>query len=64
MGEGARAGIDIHYGLRKFPMSLEELEDAGELTQADAPGVSDRVRERARAHESNVRKEQPEAADD
>jgi thioredoxin reductase (NADPH) len=64
MGEGARAGIDIHYGLRTFPMSLEELEDAGELTREDAPAISERVRERARAHESNVAKEQVEAADD
>jgi thioredoxin reductase (NADPH) len=64
MGEGARAGIDIHYGLRTFPMSLEELEAADELTRADAPAASDRVRERAREHESNVATRQPEAADD
>jgi thioredoxin reductase (NADPH) len=64
MGEGARAGIDIHYGLRKFPMSLEELEATGELTQADTPAISDRLRERAREHESNVSPPEPEAADD
>ncbi len=64
LGEGARAGIDIHYGLRTFPMSLEELEEAGELTQADAPAISEEMRERAREHESNVGTRPPEAADD
>jgi thioredoxin reductase (NADPH) len=64
MGQGARAGIDIHYGLRRFPMSLEELEAAGELSEEDAPAVSDRMRERARAHESNVSTSTREAADD
>ena len=63
MGQGAKAGIDIHYGLRTFPMSLEELEAQGELTQSDAPAISDRLRERARAHESNVGTK-TEAADD
>jgi hypothetical protein len=45
-------------------MSLEELEAAGELTRGDAPAISGKLRERARAHESNVAIEQPEAADD
>jgi thioredoxin reductase (NADPH) len=54
MGQGAKAGIDIHYDLRTFPMSLDELEERGELTQADAPGMPAHLRERAREHESNV----------
>jgi thioredoxin reductase (NADPH) len=64
MGQGARAGIDIHYGLRRFPMSLEEIEAAGGLTRTDAPGIPDGLRQRARAHESNVATSPPEAADD
>jgi hypothetical protein len=45
-------------------MSLEELEGEDELTRADAPAVSDRMREHARSHESNVATQPPEAADD
>ena len=63
MGQGAKAGIDIHYGLRTYPMSLDELEAHGEISREDVPAMSERQRERARAHESNVRKE-VEAADD
>jgi thioredoxin reductase (NADPH) len=54
MGMGAKAGIAAHYDLRTFPMSVEEIEARGGLTQADAPGISGDLREHARAHESNV----------
>ncbi|MEF8784892.1 MAG: NAD(P)/FAD-dependent oxidoreductase [Haloarculaceae archaeon] len=64
MGQGARAGIDIHYGLRTYPMSLDELEEHGEIAPDEVPAISERQRERARAHESNVSAKQPEAADD
>ncbi|WP_049997565.1 NAD(P)/FAD-dependent oxidoreductase [Halococcus sediminicola] len=47
MGQGAKAGIDIHYDLRRFPMSLDELEAAGEITADDVPAVSDELRERS-----------------
>jgi thioredoxin reductase (NADPH) len=37
LGEGARAGIDIHYGLREYPKPVEELDvDAGEVDAATA----------------------------
>ena len=54
MGEGARAGIDIHYGLREFPKSLEELEAEGGIGPADVPGMAERIRRSARDHEGNV----------
>jgi thioredoxin reductase (NADPH) len=47
MGQGAKAGIDIHYDLRKFPMSLDELEAEGEVAAHDVPAVSDELRERS-----------------
>jgi thioredoxin reductase (NADPH) len=49
MGQGAKAGIDIHYDLRRFPMSLAELEAAGEITADDVPAISERLRERSTA---------------
>ena len=61
MGMGAKAGIAVHYDQRKFPMSLEELEEAGEITRADAPGISGQLREHARGHESNVAVDAPES---
>ena len=65
MGEGARAGIDIHYDLREFPKSLDELEAEGAVGAGDVPGMSDRLRRHAREHEGNVAtSEAAEAADD
>jgi len=64
MGEGARAGIDIHYGLREFPRSLEELAANGDVAPEEAPAIPDRLRRRARDHESNVGRGPMEAADD
>jgi thioredoxin reductase (NADPH) len=65
MGEGARAGIDIHYGLREFPKSLGELEAEGEIGPEDVPGMADRIRRRARRHEGNgATGVEAEAADD
>jgi thioredoxin reductase (NADPH) len=62
MGEGAKAGIGIHYRLRKFPRSLEEIESEGEVTKADVPGLSDRMRDHAREH--NTEAPAPASADD
>ncbi len=65
MGQGARAGIDIHYDLREFPKSLEELEAEGAVGPGDVPGMADRLRRHARQHEGNVgRRGTAEAADD
>ena len=62
MGEGAKAGIGIHYRLRRFPRSLDEIENEGEVTREDVPGVSERMREAARAHNADA--PAPAASDD
>ncbi|MWG35664.1 NAD(P)/FAD-dependent oxidoreductase [Halomarina oriensis] len=62
MGEGAKAGIGIHDRLRKFPRSLDEIESEGEVSEADVPGLSERMREHAREH--NAEAPAPAASDD
>jgi len=49
MGQGAKAGIAIHKGLRTFPKSLGELGD-GTVDETDVPAISPGLRETARAH--------------
>ncbi|MFC5366870.1 NAD(P)/FAD-dependent oxidoreductase [Salinirubrum litoreum] len=49
MGKGAQAGIDIHYDLREFPKSLEEIESEGPVGVEDVPGISPRLRDAARS---------------
>ncbi|MES3516546.1 MAG: NAD(P)/FAD-dependent oxidoreductase [Natronomonas sp.] len=52
MGQGAKCGIAIHMSQREFPRSIEEIEESGAVTEADIPGISERLRQRANAHES------------
>ena len=47
MGQGAKVGIAIHYDLRRFPMSLEELESEGEIEPSDVPAISEELRSRS-----------------
>jgi len=47
MGEGANAGIDIHYDLREFPKPVGEIEAEGEVSPDEVPGVSRELREAA-----------------
>ena len=52
MGEGAKAGLAIHYDLRAFPRSLDEIEETGPVDPEEVPAVSARLREHVRrAHE-------------
>jgi thioredoxin reductase (NADPH) len=44
MGEGAPAGIDIHYGLREFPRDLESIRSDGPVDAEEVPGIGERVR--------------------
>jgi thioredoxin reductase (NADPH) len=37
MGDGARTGIDIHYGLREYPMPVEDLADGSAAAGGGAP---------------------------
>ncbi|WP_273837585.1 NAD(P)/FAD-dependent oxidoreductase [Halococcus sp. PRR34] len=50
MGQGAKAGIAIHYDLRRFPMSIEELEAAGGVDSEDVPAVSADLRSSSASH--------------
>jgi thioredoxin reductase (NADPH) len=50
MGMGAKAGIAIHMELRTFPKSLEEIETEGPVNEESVPGMSEKLRETARAH--------------
>ena len=51
MGEGANAGIDIHYALREFPRSLDEIGSEGDVSSDEVPGISEQLREAAREFE-------------
>ncbi|GAB7012918.1 NAD(P)/FAD-dependent oxidoreductase [Halolamina salina] len=59
MGEGAKAGIALHYELRTFPKSLDEI-DGEQVDPASTPAISDELREAARRREAV----EPTAADD
>ncbi len=59
MGDGARAGIDLHYSLRTYPKSLDEIERDGVVSETEVPAVSEQLRKSARKH-----RQQPTAADD
>ena len=48
MGQGAKAGIAVHKGLRTFPKPLDELDDG--VDEADVPAISPDLRAAARAH--------------
>jgi len=54
MGQGAKAGIGIHYDARTFPMDVEEIEDRGGLSRADVPAISEDLRDLAVAHEGHA----------
>ncbi len=62
MGEGAKTGIDVHMSIRAFPRSLDEVREAGPVDPAETPAISDRLRERATAHDEGSEVEAP--ADD
>ena len=47
MGQGAKAGIDIHYELRKYPRDAHEVSDTSELS---IPSISDELMRKAKEH--------------
>mgnify|MGYP006282307693 FL=1 len=49
MGQGAKAGIGIHYDLREFPKSLDEIRESGPVGAEETPAISPSLREAARA---------------
>ncbi|SFL07915.1 thioredoxin reductase (NADPH) [Halogranum rubrum] len=49
MGQGAKAGIGLHYDLREFPKSLDEIREHGPVDAAETPAISPKLREAAQA---------------
>jgi thioredoxin reductase (NADPH) len=46
-GNGARAGISIHFALRDFPREPELIEEAGPVRSEEVPGIPDELLEQA-----------------
>jgi len=47
LGQGAKAGIDIHFQLRDFPRKPEEIDDFGPVRSEEVPGIPDALLEQA-----------------
>jgi len=47
MGQGAKAGIDIHFKLRDFPRKPDELDEFGPVRSEEVPGIPDELLEQA-----------------
>ncbi len=47
LGQGAKAGIDIHFQLRDFPRDPELLEEQGPVRSEEVPGIPDELLEQA-----------------
>jgi len=48
MGQGAKAGIQVHMDLRSFPRSLDEIDASGPVAAENVPGMAADLRDRAR----------------
>ena len=47
LGQGAKAGIDVHFQLRDFPRDPELLAEQGPVREAEVPGIPDELLEQA-----------------
>lgn len=47
LGQGAKAGIDIHFQLRDFPRDPDLLEEQGPVRSEEVPGIPDELLEQA-----------------
>jgi thioredoxin reductase (NADPH) len=47
LGQGAKAGIDVHFQLRDFPRSPDAIEECGPVRSAEVPGIPDQLLEQA-----------------
>jgi thioredoxin reductase (NADPH) len=47
LGQGAKAGIDIHFQLRDFPRDPETIEKQGPVRSEEVPGIPDELLEQA-----------------
>ena len=54
MGQGAKAGIDIHMDLRAFPRSIAEIEAQGPVGEGEVPAVSPDLLATAVAHHGHA----------
>jgi len=46
-GDGAKAGISIHFALRDFPREPDTIEEAGPVRSEEVPGIPDELLEQA-----------------
>jgi thioredoxin reductase (NADPH) len=54
MGQGAKAGIGIHYDMREFPRSTEEIDERGAVSPDEVPAISADLLATAVAHEGHA----------
>ncbi len=47
LGQGAKAGIDVHFQLRDFPRESERLDELGPVRSEEVPGIPDELLEQA-----------------
>lgn len=47
LGQGAKAGIDVHFQLRDFPRDPETLDELGPVRSEEVPGIPDELLEQA-----------------
>jgi thioredoxin reductase (NADPH) len=47
LGQGAKAGIDIHFQLRDFPRDSDLLAEQGDVRSDEVPGIPDELLEQA-----------------
>jgi len=47
MGQGAKAGIDVHFSLRDFPRDPETVDEQGPVRSEEVPGLPDELLEQA-----------------
>ncbi|WP_193364781.1 NAD(P)/FAD-dependent oxidoreductase [Natrinema versiforme] len=45
LGEGAKAGISLHFALREFPRDLDVIEEQGPVRSDEVPGIPDELLE-------------------
>jgi thioredoxin reductase (NADPH) len=54
MGQGAKAGIGIHYDLREFPRSLADVDAEGPVDAEEVPAISSDLMATAVTHEGHA----------
>ena len=54
LGEGARAGIGLHYDLREFPRSTDDIEADGPVDESEVPAISEDLMATAVTHEGHA----------